>query len=108
MRLLASFNKSVVKRREFTVASISTSSVCKDLSLRLAPWFFRRDSKIFLADVARSDKSDISSSTNEYSQEHKKISAQGVCSLNTNGSAGQASEQCSILLQFFAPFLHNK
>ena len=51
MRLLASLSKLVVKGREFLIASTSTSSVCKDSSLRLAPWVFKRDSKIFLADL---------------------------------------------------------
>ena len=51
MWLLTSLSKSVVKGRDFTIASASTSSVCKDSSLRLAPLVFRRDPKIFLADL---------------------------------------------------------
>ena len=39
----------MVNGQEFTIASTSTSSVLNYSSLRLTPWIFRMDSKIFLA-----------------------------------------------------------
>ena len=47
--LLTSFTKSVVKEREFTVASTSISKVCNDSSFRLVPWVFNKEVKMVLA-----------------------------------------------------------
>ena len=47
--LLASLNKSVVKGREFTIASTSISKVHNDSSFRLVPWVFNKEVKIVLA-----------------------------------------------------------
>ena len=51
IRLLTSLSKSVVKGQEFTIASTSTNSAHTDLLPRIAPWVFRGDSKILLADL---------------------------------------------------------
>ena len=47
--LLASLNKSLVKGREFTIASTSISKVCNDSSFGLVPWVFNNKVKMVLA-----------------------------------------------------------
>ena len=49
IRLVTSLILSVANRRESTVASISTSSVCNDSSVRLPPWIFNKEVRITLA-----------------------------------------------------------
>ena len=47
-RLVTSFCTSVVSGREFTIASTSTSRVCKDSLDKLHPWIFSKEFKIGL------------------------------------------------------------
>ena len=50
--LLTSLNKSVVKGREFTIASTLISKVRNDSSFRLVSWVFNKEFKIVLALLA--------------------------------------------------------